>query len=365
MEKQHKRVLLLLNFYDPRLHRGIVDYARMHPWDLETAYPRFLKESARNWRGDAIITDMEYNLLQLKKIGVKIAVPTEALAEHADCIVCPDEVRIGVIAAEYFIHKGFSHFASCSGTLRGRAFQTRLKQSGYSAIPIVETYPYITRKKMKNSTARLVDLPRPCAIFCENDKEAGHVVNLALEAGLRVPEDLSVLGVGNDDLLCNSTAVSLSSVETRLYERGFRLAEALDRILDGRENKIIQRLEPTQKVIERKSTGLYAIEQPQLREMIQWLTVHAATPVQIADLAAQFHLSVSAVYRTFMNHLGISPKKLLLDARMDIARRLLLDTDDKISSIAEEAGFPTAASFFAAFHKVHSSTPQVWRKLNR
>ncbi len=365
MGKQHKRILLLLNFYYPRLHRGIMDYARTHQWDIETPYPRYLEESARNWRGDAIITDMDYYLPQLRKRGVRIAVPAETLAEKADCTVCSDEEKIGSIAADYFLHKGFSHFAFCSGTARGKAFQEKLRRHGYSAIPIAGTYPYMTEKRLRNRMELLKKLPRPCAIFCENDRESGHVVNLALDAGLRVPEDLSVLGVGNDDLLCNSSAISLSSVETRLYERGLRLAEALDRIFHGQESGTILKLEPTQKIIERKSTGFYAIEHPLLREMIQYLTRHAATPIQIADLAKEFHLSVSAVYRTFMNHLGISPKKLLLDARMDIARRLLLDTDDKISAIAEEAGFPTAASFFETFHKIHTCTPQEWRKGNR
>ena len=365
MENPRKRILLLLNFYYPRLHRGIVDYARTHSWDIVTAYPSHLKESARKWRGDAVITDMDCNLQQLRKRGVRIAVPTESLAGKADCAVCPDEELIGSIAADYFLHKGFSHFAFCSGTARGKAFQARIKQHGYTALPIVGTYPYMTEKRIRERRKLLVQLPRPCAVFCENDQESGHIANLALDAGLRVPEDLSILGVGNDDLLCNSTAIPLSSVETRLYERGFRLAEALDNVFHGQEPGFILKLEPTQKIIERESTGFYAVEHPLLREMIQYLTARAGTSVQVADLADKFHLSVSAVYRTFMNHLGISPKKLLLDARMDIARRLLLDTDDKISAIAEEAGFPTAASFFETFHRIHSCTPQAWRKGNR
>ena len=189
MGKQHKRILLLLNFYYPRLHRGIMDYARTHQWDIETPYPRYLEESARNWRGDAIITDMDYYLPQLRKRGVRIAVPAETLAEKADCTVCSDEEKIGSIAADYFLHKGFSHFAFCSGTARGKAFQEKLRRHGYSAIPIAGTYPYMTEKRLRNRMELLKKLPRPCAIFCENDRESGHVVNLALDAGLRVTRD--------------------------------------------------------------------------------------------------------------------------------------------------------------------------------
>lgn len=365
MNKPHKRILLLLNCYLPRLHRGIVDYARSHEWFLEVAYAGYLKEAMRSWKGDAVITDMNYYLPQLRKRGVRIAVSADSLANFADCTVCPDENRIGVIAAEYFLHKGFTQFALCTGTRRGHAFQTRIEQSGYAVTPLHNSFPYVTESSLNRLIAQLGALPRPCAIFCENDWTAARVVNEALDMGIRVPEEFAVLGVGNDDLLCNSTFVPLSSVETRLYERGRRLAEALDRLLDGTAQDSVVRLEPSQSVIERKSTGFFAVEHPVLREMVQWLTARAANPVQIADLAAHFHLSVSAVYRTFMNHLGIPPKKLLLDARMDIARRLLLDTDDKISAIAEEAGFPTAASFFETFHKIHSCTPQAWRKGNR
>ncbi len=365
MNKPYKQVLLLLNFYLPRLHRGIVDYARAHQWHLEVSTPYFLKESARNWKGDAVITDMKEYLPQFRKHGIRIAVPAETLMEYADCTVCPDDRRIGTIAAEYFLYKGFTQFALCTGTTRGKAFRERIERSGYPVITIQSSYPHSKATALRQRTAHLAALPRPCAVFCENDWDSARTVNQALDAGIRIPEELSVLGVGNDDLLCNSTSIPLSSVETRLYERGLRLAEALDRILDGAAPGTVQYLEPSSNVIERESTGFYAVEHPVLREMIQWLTARAAMPVQISELAEQFHLSVSAVYRIFMSHLGISPKKLLLNTRIDIARRLLLNTDDKISTIAEDAGFPTAASFFETFHKLHSCTPQAWRKGNR
>ena len=363
--KSYKRVLLLLSIYMPRLHRGIVDYARAHDWNLEVAYSGYLKESARSWKGDGVITDCAYYLEQLRKRGVRIASLIAPLAGKADCTVCPDDQKIGELAAEYFRHKGFLNFACTAATPRGNAFKERLQRYGHSVHMIPTRFPCSTESSLQRSLKRLRALPHPCALFCENDRDANLMLNLAQNIELLIPSEISILGVGNDDLLCNSKRISLSSVETRLYERGLRIAEELDRVLDGYPQQEILRIAPSKTVIERMSSGSYAVNHPVLCDMIQWLTARAATPVQISDLADAFHLSVSAVYRTFMNHLGISPKKLLLEARMDIAHRLLLDTDEKISSVSEEAGFPTSAAFFETFRRLHSCTPEAWRKGNR
>lgn len=365
MSSLQKRVLLCLYYYSPRMHRGIVDYACAHNWSLDVAPSGHLAKALRSWQGEGVILDSSREIQALRSHSVKIAVTAASVAKNADCTVTSDDRRIGTIAAEYFLHRGFTNFSLFSGTIRGESFRRRIENNGYQVSPLPQLYPNITARKMAAFRNFLRVLPHPCAVFCENDWEALRVVNTALELGIRVPEEISVLGVGNDDLLCYSSRISLSSIETRLYERGFRLAEALDRLMSGGESGSYLEIEPSSMVIERRSTGFYAIRDSRLLEMIQWLQKKASTSVQIADLAKSFHLSESVIYRKFIANLGISPKQVLLNMRMNIARRLLLDTDEKITAIAADAGFPTPTAFFATFQKIHSCTPQTWRKGNR
>lgn len=366
MTKASKRILLHLSFYIPRLHQGIVDYAKGCGWNIELPYSGYLRETVRSWNGEAVITDDPYYAVQLKARGVRIASLIPQLAETADCTVCADDRRIGELAADYFRYKGFRNFASASNTLRGRAFGECLKGYGHNVIRVPLRFPCSTASSRRQTVKILKTLPHPCALFCENDWEANAMLNHLEELGCRVPEDASVLGVGNCNLICNAKQVTLSSIETSVYERGWRIAEALDNVLEGRSSAgTFIRIPPSPNIMECMSTGFCTVDNPVLGDMIRYLGEHAAAPVLIADMARTFHLSVSAVCRLFMSHLGVSPKKVLLEARMNIARRLLLDTNDKISVIAEESGFLNSSVFFEAFHRSHFCTPEVWRRRNR
>ncbi len=365
--KKYKKVLLLLNWYLPRLHRGIIDYARRHEWFLEVAHSGYFYETTEQWNGDGIITDMNCNLDKLHHRGVKIAacVAGDLFRQYADCVVCADDQCIGENAADYFRHKGFRSFAVSASPDRQFFFVERLKQFGMDAVVLPSRTDFHKMDRTKTVSEILMELKKPCAVFCENDWISSYIFNLAVESGLKVPEELSILGVGNDELLCNSAFVSLSSMETRLYERGLKIAEALDRVLDGQFQEKITRVKPLKQIIERESTAAYAVSDPTLKKMIRFLIDHAGQPIRVSDLSEHFHLSESAIYRIFIKQTGLSPKQMLLNIRMDLAQSLLLDTETKITAIAAEAGFPTAASFFEAFRKIHGQTPQIWRQNSR
>lgn len=364
-KQNYKRVLLLLNWYLPRLHRGIIDYAREHNWFLDFAHIGYFREIICSWHGDAVITDFDCGLEELKKRHIRIASCTsgESVARYADCIVCADEQEIGKIAINYFLHKGFQNFAICSSKYRRKVFTEILEKTNL-CVEVIKLGDLISGN-ISEVKQQLLSLKRPCALLGENDWIASRIFHLATEAGLRIPDDLAILGVGNDELTCGSTFVPLSSVDTRLYERGQRLAEALDRILDGGPTGEVIHVAPATLVVERQSSALYAVEDREMRKIIHYLTANAGTPLRITDLAKHFHRSESALYRMFMKKIGLSPKQLLLNIRLDLARRLLLDTDQKIFAIAEESGFSTLSAFYEVFRQTYGVPPEQWRKNHR
>lgn len=366
MKKRHaKTVLFAKNFYLQQELRGIVDYAREHGWQLEMPQMFSLRSHIRNWRGDGYLTDTGSGVEPLHDAGVRVVGLSldPVLKRFADGIVAPDNLRIGVVAAEYFLRRGHRNFAVCTDCYgRDRAFEERIAQDGFRAVRLSMPRYFRSPQTIDLLAGKLVRLPRPCAVFCNNDWEAAAIFNAAALARRKVPEEIALIGVGNEELLCTATEPRLSSVETRLYERGFFAARMLDRMMEeGPPVKPEQLLIAPAGVIERGSSNGFAVADIRLRRLLNLLEKNAARPVRIADLARRCHFGESTFYRRCVSALGVSPKRLLVELRLGLACSRLLDSDDTIAVIAEECGFPSSGALFEQFRQCYGCTPAEWR----
>lgn len=366
MKKRHaKTVLFAKNFYLQQELRGIVDYAREHGWQLEMPQMFSLRSHIRNWRGDGYLTDTGSGVEPLHDAGVRVVGLSldPVLKRFADGIVAPDNLRIGVVAAEYFLRRGHRYFAVCADCYgRDRAFEERISQEGFRAVRLSMPRCFRSPRTLDLLARKLARLPLPCAVFCNNDWEATAVFNAAALARRKVPEEIALIGVGNEELLCTATEPRLSSVETRLYERGFRAARLLDQMMEQgppREQERI--LVPPGGVIERGSSNFFAVSDIRLRRLLNQLERNIARPVRISELARRWHLSESTFYRQCVSALGVSPKRLLVELRLGLACSRLLDSDDTIAVIAEECGFPSSGALFEQFRQCYCCTPAEWR----
>ena len=367
MKNHGKIVLFAKNFYLQQELRGIMDFARTHRWQLELPQMYGLPGHVRNWRGTGLLTDTAYYTEKLHADGVKIVALSldPKLVENADAVVAPDNRRIGEMAADYFLSRGHRNFAACRDVYgRDEAFAARLGKSGHAVRRIAMPRYYRSRQALEELAAQLSRLPRPGAVFCNNDWEAASVLNAADLAGLPVPDGLAVLGVGNEELICMTTSPPLSSIETRLYLRGLRAAEELDRIMEGGEARKRPILVEPDQVVERASSDFFAVEDRQLRKLLEHLRRHAASPVRIAELAGRFRMSESKIYRLFREGIGLSPKEFLTELRLNLARTRLTDSDDTIGAIAAECGFPSPAALYELFSARYNQSPAEWRTRN-
>lgn len=366
MKKRHaKTVLFAKNFYLQQELRGIVDYAREHGWRLEMPQMFGLRNHIRSWRGDGYLTDSGCEVEALHEAGVRVVGLSldPVLRRLADGVVAPDNLRIGVVAAEYFLRRGHRHFAVCTDCYgRDRAFEERIAQDGFQAVRLSMPRCFRSPRTLEQLARRIARLPRPCGVFCNNDWEATAVLNAAGLAHRKVPEEIALIGVGNEELLCTATEPRLSSVETRLYERGVRAARMLDRMMEAGPPETPELiLVPPSGVIERGSSNSFAVADVRLRRLLNLLEKSAAGPVQVADLARRGRLDESTFYRQCVAALGIPPKRLLLDLRLGMACSRLLDTDDTVAAIAEECGFPSPGALFEQFRRKYGCTPGRWR----
>lgn len=368
MNSSRKTVLYAKNFYLQQELRGIMDFARGHGWQLEIPQMYGLPGHVRNWRGAGLLTDTGYYTEKLHSAGVKIVGLSldPKLVRNSDAIVGPDNRRIGETVAEYYLARGYRNFAACEDVYgRDDAFATRVEREGFRAERIALPRYFRSPQALKRMAEQLAQLPTPCALFCNNDWESVSALNAADLAGIPVPDGIAIVGVGNEELICTTSSPPLSSIETRLYLRGLRAAEELDRVMGGappRDEPIL--VEPGQ-VVERASSDFFAVGDRQLRRMLEYLRKHAASPVQVAGLAHRFRMSESKIYRLFRNGIGLSPKEFLTDVRLNLARTRLVDSDDTIVTVATECGFPSPGALFELFRARYGQTPADWREENR
>ncbi|MFA6479437.1 MAG: substrate-binding domain-containing protein, partial [Victivallaceae bacterium] len=238
-----KNVLPIFEFYISSMYhllRGVSDYAGEHDWHLGIISTRF--ELPRRWSGDGILTHLTRSpqLMEFLKVHSDVPIVTFNPPINQQCdfpyaLVSDDNEEIGRIAARYFMTLGDVHCCWYGEHhVRHAAFAAELARNHR------QTQTIISPKKMHNLpwdeissmlVAQLKKLPLPCAVFCENDSWARELLEAALTGGFRVPEEIAVMGVDNETLICNSSSIQLSSIDSRPRKVGYEGAALLDRLM--------------------------------------------------------------------------------------------------------------------------------------
>lgn len=356
-----KRVMLMVEWQVGQLVNGVVGYARAHNWHLILWHAGDVRSALREWHGDGIIASLLYPDLFTRKNLTGDTKLVSLVPLKYPCIpytlVREDDSIIGKIAADYFIKCGYRNFGVYSVSARGRSFREELKVRGSAQCAWLSTD---TPEKLPQW---LKNLPKPCAVFAENDWDASDVINIAMQNGIAIPSDISVLGVGNDSCVCHAPAISLSSIDSRLYQLGWSAAEELDRLIDGgKENPRGIFISPAPVPIERESSNFIIRSNPRLREIIDYMRKNLDRKISIHSLAVRFGLSDSAFYKLFASQFSSSPKQILLELKLRHADDMLRTQNCAMKQVAEESGFSTLTAFFKAFKEKYGCTPGEWRK---
>lgn len=358
-----KTILLALGWHFEALMRGVVDYARENNWHLVLLRGGNTEEGLKRWRGDGIITSLPEEVLTCRSWkGIRIVslIPFKWAGIRCS-VVRENDYEIGRIAAEYFLRQGHTNFAVYSDTRRMNGFRETLEKYHFHCSDL-RPGDWIWRKESR-VLHWLNSLPKPCALLCENDWDAAEILNIANWNNIPVPSALSILGVGNDELICHAPAVTLSSIDSRFYELGRRAGEELDALLAGKmESSEMIYVDPDPIVRERESSDFTATDNPKLISIMNYLKENSSSPIQIEKLAQKFYLSESSLYKLFMGNLKRSPKQFLLELRLKQACNLLNTGNLTMEEIAGRAGFPTLCAFFTAFRKKFNVSPGEWRK---
>lgn len=378
---KRKRVALLVetsNSYARGVLEGITSYAREHhAWSVYLpeqrrggAPPRWLS----HWKGDGIIARIETP--QIARLVAKTRLPVvdlsaARLVPHAPWVET-DDYAIAALAADHLQQRGFKHFAYCGdgrfnwSKWRGEFFTGLLKSRGYECHvyqpPRAITADDPWNKEEAEIARWLLSLPKPLGVMACYDIRGKQVADACRRAGLSVPDEVAVLGVDDDNLLCALAEPPLSSIAPNTHKTGYTAAALLDRMMSGTRVPADAHLIEPLGIITRQSTDVLAIEDRDVSEAIRLIREHACRGIRVSDLLKVIPISRRVLESRFKNLIGHTPHDEILRVRIDRARMLLSETNLKLAQVAQRTGFPHTEYLTVVFKRKTGVPPSLYRK---
>ena len=365
--------------YGRQVLRGVLNFANLQRrWRLhEELRPR--REALDHWPDcdGAIFGGGGTHVFEHVRQG---STHTISCSGATDPLVSPvvslDDLGAGEMAAQHLIDCRLEHFAFYGtvdagpphiGQRRLAGFRRGLERSGYACLESPVPYPWdidrLTHVHWPALIQWLRQLPKPIGIMAAEDGVAHDLAAACQEAGIAVPDQVAIIGVNNDDLLCEGAWPPISSIETDYARMGYQAAVLLDRLLSGEElppDDRVFRLPPLG-VMQRVSTSVLAVKDPSLAEAVRYIREHACDPCSVDDVLREVAVGRRWLERQFAAQLGRTPHEEIVRVRIDNSKRLLLRPEFGVMQVAERCGL-SKVQFMRAFRQLTGTTPAAYRR---
>jgi len=382
-DKKHT-ITLLLNAsktYDRKVIEGIGNYFQRSKvdWDLyveEDFLARF--DNIDSWAGDGIIADFDNP--EIQKILLKTKVPVVGVGgsylnpdDYPDVpYIATDNFELVNAAYQHLRQKGIEKFAFY-GTPKGehqRWSQEREKSilnitqaDGYQC-HIYRGHP-IKPETWQDTMKRLADwlksLPTPVGIIAATDARARHLLQVCDHAGMFVPDELSIVGIDDDEVARFLSRVSLSSVQQGCFDIGFQAAKKLHQLLEGKKSKNNIVLVPPMGIIERQSTDFKAIKDTYVMQGMHFIREKACFGIKVDQVLDYVGISRSNLEYRFKEERGHSIHHEIHNEKLKQSCSMLKNTNQSTSEIASRSGYPSLQYMYTVFKKHFNKTPCEYR----
>lgn len=363
--------------YGRQVLKGIVRYMRVHDqWsvflderDLTRNPPAWL----RSWKGDGIIS--RSTTPALLRIVARNSIPLLELTDRSTRRAQPhlraDDLQIGALGAQHLIERGFRHFGFCGfaneawSARREQGFRQQVQAAGYDVNGFLSPWfgadDFSWKDQQKQLAQWLMSMPRPCGVMCCNDVRAQHVLDVCHTQQIAVPEQVAVLGVDNDELLCRVCSPPLSSVIPNAEAVGYQAAERLEEMMSGRAVERGHLVAPLG-VAERPSTDIVAIDDPVIADALRYIRHHACDGCSVDDVVRNVNVSRSTLERQLRKYLGRTPQQQIRHVQIRRVCELLATTDASVDQIALQCGFQHSEYMHVVFKRLRGLTPGAYRQ---
>ncbi len=285
-----------------------------------------------------------------------------------------DDHAVGVMAASYFAERGYKSCAfvgmqrSTAEMGREAGFHATVTASGATCVSYflddhgTAADPWGTAHKRLRHWLR--SLPKPVGILAANDGRGMQLMEAARQAGLEIPDDIAVVGIDNDDLLCETANPSLSSVAPPWERVGYEAAVILDAMMAGGVAPPDVKLRPA-RVVTRRSSDTTAIHDVGLAAAVRYVRQNASRQMSVGDVVRHVAMSRRALERRFRQSIGHTVLEEIHRAHVESAKQLLIQTDLTMRDIAERAGFHDDRRLSETFRTVAGMSPSAFRRQYR
>lgn len=375
-----QNVAILMNLsrpYDRQVLRGITEFVK----EAGLKWRFYVEEDPADkvpdfgqWACDGLIVDTDDGRLFRAVRGLSVPLVgigrfgREPRPNRRTRTVGPDDAMIGRWAADHLVECGLRHFAYCGIRQRGpdpwsevrfAGFRRRLSDLGFPCLRYTGRHVSARHwSRLQREVAGWLDsVPKPIGIMACNDWRARHVLENARQLRLRVPEDVAVIGVDNDELTCEMADPPLSSIAPATREIGYRAARVLYRLMSRRAGRVDDVLVPPSELVRRQSTDLLAIRDPQIHRALLYLRERAGESIGAPEVAKAAGASRAALDQRFKRALGRTVAEQLRRVRTEIAWDLLLSTRLPLHDVARRSGFRTAQYLCYVFRRDAGRSP--------
>ncbi|WP_237228795.1 XylR family transcriptional regulator [Rubinisphaera sp. JC750] len=381
---QSLRVALLVETsrsYGREVLRGLWRYVQEHEtWSLlyrPHGFGHTPPSWITNWDGDGIIAqvDCEKTAQLLTRSGVPtVDVLGDVVTTDFPMVICSSE-DTAEMAVAYFRNRGFESFATC-GLRRGLrprldarcdAFVAEVERAGFTCERFSPRGggpegPSWEREQLQIGRW-IASLPKPLALLACNDTRGREALYACQSQGISVPEEVAILGVGNDELICELSEERLSSIDVNPQQIGYLAADMLARLMRGEAVPSVT-TNPPARVVSRRSSDALAVQDLEVTRAIQFIRTHACRQIQVDDVVGEVNLERRVLERRFRKLLGRSPKAEIIRVQLSRAAELLLETTLTNTEIAYRCGFNNPSYFMDLFHRKMGQTPGEYRGLS-
>jgi len=377
------KILLLTDFssgYSRNLLKGIVRYSKeVGNWSFQRMplYYRMLYgengvvEWAKKWQADAIIAQLsDVNIELLNDLNIPIIVQNYRDRNKAVSNLTGDYFNTGVMAAKFFLNRGYRNFAfyGFKGAIwsreRADGYSHEIEKQGYK-LAILENDNKDREEWSYNHTVLgnwLQSLPKPVALFACDDHFALQISETCNVYNINVPDDIAILGVDNDDLLCNISDPPLSSIVLDVENGGYNAGKLLHQLITKEITEPFNIVVNPLIIERRKSTEKYAVSDKNIRTILNYIEKNYANHLSVEELVKQVPLSRRVLEKKFKEETGESLYQYIQNYRIDQFTRLLITTDYSLFEAALQSGFENYKNVSRVFRKYKSLSPAEYRK---
>lgn len=357
--------------YGRRVLSGMGRFANQHGgWSLSMvpSWERDLDGLLHQVQGVLVQANSDWLIAAIQKSGRLVVNVADTFPEYPFPTVISDNLTIGQLAAEHLLDRGFRNLAF----LGTEGWYAARRQEGFGAAAErcdvrvdVMGVDRVVATSQRAIGQWLSALPKPVGLMAANDVVARTAARICRSLEIRVPVDVAIIGVDNDELICELYDVPLTSVAVAAERIGFSAAALLADLLAGKKPPEKTVLVPPVGVVGRQSTDVLALSDPLVAQAVQYIREHLRQRLTVQQLLRSTNASRRQLEQRFLKALGRTPAAEIRRQRVAQAKYLLATTDIAIATIATDCGFPDAPRLTKVFRRQTGMTPLQYRMRNR